>query len=133
MPTTTKSPTPKYLERAAVVIWLIVAAVVCVRAYVWPHRHSILPIYTTAAANWQAGQDTYALQPGLPDLYRYSPTAAVLLAPMSLLPDNLAGLLWRLLNLTVFFAGIIWWCQAVVSSSATISSGRWAVFGILLL
>jgi hypothetical protein len=123
----------KYLERVALGLWLVLATVVCLRAYTWPHRHSILPVYTTAAQNWLASNDMYALQPGLPDLYRYSPTAAILLVPLTLLPDNLASLLWRVLNLAVFFWGVAWWCRAVVPRGDAFSRRHWAAFGIMLL
>src|SRR5262249_27424042 len=133
MITTRRLLTPRYLVHVAAVVWLILTSVVCVRAFVWPYRHSTLLIYVTAAKNWMGHCDLYAEQPGLKDLYRYSPTVAVLMVPIPLLPDNLAGLLWRLLNLAGFFGGITWWCRSVLPRAGTITSRQWAMFSLLLL
>lgn len=48
--------------------------------------------------------DLYILHPDKQwDLYKYSPTFALLMAPMALLPDWLGLLLWNALNVFVFF------------------------------
>jgi hypothetical protein len=52
------------------------------------------------------------LRPGL-DQFRYSPAAAAFFAPWSLLPDGPGGVLWRLLNIGVFLAGLSTFCRIV--------------------
>jgi hypothetical protein len=120
-------------DRLALTVWVVVMGVICVRAFGWPYVHSLYPIYSTAARNWQAGEDVYAKQKDLADLYRYSPTAAVLFNPLSQLPDNLGGLLWRLLNVGVYFWGVAWWCKAVVPGGSSFSRQQWALLWLLML
>lgn len=46
------------------------------------------------------------------DLYKYSPTFALLMAPLAMLPDGLGLSFWNLLNsLVLFFA--LWKCKAI--------------------
>lgn len=52
-------------------------------------------------------QDLYILYPAEHwDLYKYSPTFALLFAPLAFLPDLPGLLLWNLLNAMVFFFGL---------------------------
>jgi len=53
------------------------------------------------------GKDLYAIYPNEQwDLYKYSPTFALLMAPLSVLPDMAGLICWNLLNAMVLFAGI---------------------------
>jgi hypothetical protein len=102
------------LDLYVVGLWLLTTAIICGRSFEYPYVHSLYPIYSRAGQNWQAGGDVYAQQEGLHDLFRYSPSAAVLLTPLSHLPDHVGGVFWRLLNLAAFFWGVSWWSRAVL-------------------
>lgn len=53
------------------------------------------------------GKDLYTIYPAEQwDLYKYSPTFALLMAPLSLLPDVAGLICWNLLNALVLFAAI---------------------------
>jgi hypothetical protein len=118
----------------AVVAWGVVLAFVCVRSVFWPRVHSLFPTYATAGADWIAGNDLYYRDRPADlhiDQYRYSPLVAVLLAPFSLLPEQLGGVLWRLLNTGVFLGGWIWWLRA--AAPLAIDRRRGAIMLLLAL
>jgi hypothetical protein len=91
-------------------IWLAAFLVIGARVLVAQHSHSVYPIYAAAARNWLAGGDLYNPAEG----YRYSPTAALLLMPLSALQDALGDVVWRLLSGLVYLAALAWWCRAVL-------------------
>jgi hypothetical protein len=104
-------------EKGALAAWLLVLGVVCVRAVVWPHTHSLYPIFADAARHWCAGESLYrhaAPAAGGLDVYRYSPLVAGLLTPLTVLPDPAASALWRLLNAAGLLAGLAWFCRAAL-------------------
>ena len=100
---------------AAILAWGLVVAFVCVRSVFWPRVHSLYPTYAAAGADWLAGKDLYYRDRPAElhlDQYRYSPLVAALLAPFSLLPEQVGGVLWRLLNVGLFLGGWICWLRA---------------------
>jgi hypothetical protein len=121
------------LERVVAGAWIVVVAVICIRCYLRPQVHSLLPIYLTAAHNWQTGNDMYAAQPGLPDRYRYSPTAAVLLHPLTQMPDGVGEVVWRLFNVAVFLGAMVWWGRAVLPAGSPLTSQQWSLLFLLAL
>jgi hypothetical protein len=100
----------------AVVAWSGVLLACCLRTWLAPRANSVYPIFATAARAWQAGADLYR---PTGDPYRYSPLAAALLVPFSLLPGPLGGVLWRLLNAGVLLAALFWWARAVLPGPLT--------------
>jgi hypothetical protein len=101
--------------RLAVTVWVVLVAAVGARVLLAssPRSHSVYPIYSHAGLAWRAGDDLYAPVPDL-DQFRYAPPVAAAFAPWSLLPDRFAGLLWRLLGVAAFLAGLGWWRRAVL-------------------
>ena len=64
-------------------------------------------IYRSAFINLEAGSNLYGQHPGAHwDLYKYSPTFALLMAPFAVLPFATSLLLWNLLNGLMLFAAI---------------------------
>jgi hypothetical protein len=119
------------LTRLAVLAWGLVLIGVCVYAAGWPHNHNVYLIFAEAGRHWRGGEPLYgAVQPGL-DVFRYSPLAASLFAPLSLLPVSAAGVLWRLLNAAIYIAGLAWWLREVVPGRLTRTG--WATLFLLLL
>ena len=105
-------------QQLAAAAWGVVLVVVSVRAVVSPDRHTVYPIFSTAARNWLAGGDLYVPQPGLDD-YRYSPMATALMSPLGWLPDRLGGVLWRLFNAGVLLGALLGWTRNVLPRSLT--------------
>ena len=92
----------------AIILWVICAAIVSVRAYLKPYNHSVYHIYSHAVSNWCNGISTYQLEPseGIPrDVYRYCPPATILFLPFYYLGDALGGVVWRLIGLAFFLYG----------------------------
>ena len=96
----------------AIILWLICAVVVSVRAYLKPYNHSVYHIYSHAVFNWFNGISTYQLEPSegfLRDVYRYCPPATILFVPFYYLGDSLGGVVWRLFGLASFLYGFYRW------------------------
>ena len=91
--------------RLAVCFWLTIAAAVSVRTLFEPERHTIFPILSNAAAHWWGAQPLYADYKPL-DYYRYSPSFAVAVTPLSWLGDRAGGVAWSFLSLAVYAAGL---------------------------
>ena len=67
-------------------------------------------MFAKASHEWIAGRDIYT-NPIPSDPYRYSPLIAALLAPLSVLPDTLAAILWRLIGTGAYLLALYWWTQ----------------------
>jgi hypothetical protein len=96
-------------------VWTVFLLVVLARAYWKPNVHSVYPIFANAARQWQQGVDIYdlALSPQHLDKFRYPPPAVLAFLPFAALPDAIGGVLWRLVNIAVFFAGLASFLQSV--------------------
>ena len=102
----------------AIILWVICAAIVSVRAYLKPYNHSVYHIYSHAVSNWCNGISTYQLEPseGIPrDVYRYCPPATILIMPFYYLGDSLGGVVWRLIGLAFFLYGFYRWFRSVAN------------------
>lgn len=70
---------------------------------VWNREHTTFSIFRQSFAHLARHQNLYAAYPaeqgaGAVDLFKYSPSAAVLFAPLTLMPFPVALLLWTALN-----------------------------------
>ncbi len=104
--------------RLAVILWLICAAIVSVRAYLKPYSHSVYPIYSHAVSNWLNGVSTYQFEPsagGPSDVYRYCPPATIMLMPFYYLGDALGGVVWRLFGLSIYLYGFYRWIRSAAN------------------
>ena len=102
-----------FWQRLAVAVWSAAFAGVVAHLLWSPTYNGVYPVYALAARNWLAGKNLYEVHPGL-DSYRYSPLVACLLVPFSMLPDCLAGIVWRLINLAAYLMALNWWTRAVL-------------------
>jgi hypothetical protein len=93
-----------HLMRLAIGLWIALAVAVCVKSWVQQGGHSVYPVYAWGSRHWWADQPLHALyrEMGL-DIYRYSPTFAIVFTPFALLPDWLGASLWGILNVAVTF------------------------------
>src|SRR5438093_2972636 len=95
MKNSTRPPRPRRLVLA---LYLASAALVTVQQAILGHSNN-LSIFRSASLNLFAGRDLYAAHPEQHfDFYKYSPTFALLFAPLAYLPFALAFLCWALLN-----------------------------------
>src|SRR5256885_14788333 len=79
-------------------LYIASAALVTVRQAILRHSNNV-SIFRSASFNLFAGRDLYAAHPEQHfDFYKYSPTFAVLFAPLAYLPFALTFLCWTLLN-----------------------------------
>jgi len=92
--------------RLAIALWIVLAAAVCVKSIVRTGEHSVYNIYAWGSRHWWADQPLHAKYPELADIYRYSPTFAVVFTPFSLLPDWLGASLWGVLNIAVTLSAL---------------------------
>ncbi|MDB5311796.1 MAG: hypothetical protein JWO38_5998 [Gemmataceae bacterium] len=88
-----------------VLVWCGLALAVGVKAVISPNRHSVWPVFATASDHWRTGQSLYAYYPGL-DMYRYSPTFAVAVAPLAALPVRLGGCVWGVGSVLLLYAAL---------------------------
>ncbi len=108
------------LTTAAAVMWGGLLLGIAIHAYYYPDSHTVYNIYGPASRHWWAGEDLYApvvkgwWEAGhwvtTTDYYRYSPSFAVIITPVAVLPDSLGNALWKVLNAVVFALGL--WCAA---------------------
>jgi hypothetical protein len=87
--------------RMAIVLWIALAVAVCVKSIVQKGEHSVYVQYAWSSRHWWADQPLHAKYFETVDIFRYSPTFAILLTPFSLLPDWLGSSLWAVLNIAV--------------------------------
>jgi hypothetical protein len=90
----------------AVTLWAIALFVISVRVALRPNTGTVYNLFADAGRNWVQGKNLY-LKSGFG--YRYAPSVAVAFAPLTIVPDWVGGILWRLINAAVFVAGI-WSC-----------------------
>src|SRR2546425_5314071 len=84
-------------------LYVASAALVTVQQAILGHSNN-LSIFRSASRTLFAGRDLYAAHPEQPlDFYKYSPTFALLFAPLAYLPFALAFLCWSLLNALVLW------------------------------
>jgi hypothetical protein len=85
-------------RRFVLALYVASAALVTVQQAILGHSNN-LSIFRSASLNLFAGRDLYAAHPEQHfDFYKYSPTFALLFAPLAYLPFALAFLCWSLLN-----------------------------------
>ena len=90
------------LSRALAAAWIL--AVVIATAQTTADNTNTFEIFRTATHNLVAGHDLYGRNPTHHDFYDYSPSFALLFAPLAILPMWLGALLWNALN-----AGTLYW------------------------
>jgi hypothetical protein len=88
--------------RVLLAIWIVAIVVVSLQA--GAHHNNNFVIFRTAWENLTAGRDLYARSDRHFDYFMYSPTFAVLFAPMAVVPFTAGVLLWNALN-----GGALYW------------------------
>jgi hypothetical protein len=84
-----------WLRRALTwIIWALVFLVIFGDVVRRPFKHTTMPVYRLATAQWWAGQDPYSTLRNH-DAFLYFPQAAFLFTPFTWGPPLLGDLLWR--------------------------------------
>jgi hypothetical protein len=104
-------------DKVAWAVWLAALAAVVGRV-LWTTDawQSVYPVYHLAGQNWRAGNSLYVLPEDTAGKhwYRYSPAVAALMAPLSLFPERVGSVLWRLLIVAVYLGGCAWWIRRIM-------------------
>ena len=85
--------------------WILFSIVVTIKTFVSPHKHTVYTIFDLASINWWRGLSIY-VSDGLATGYRYTPTFAVALTPMAMLPRAIGGALWTLANVWMLYGAL---------------------------
>jgi len=86
-------------------LWLIFSVAVTIKTFVSPHKHTVYTIFDLASINWWRGLSIYVSE-GVATGYRYTPTFAVALTPMAMLPRAIGGALWTLANVWMLYVAL---------------------------
>ena len=98
-------------RRAILTLYVLAAAVVVLQRGIVGAPHNVFRIFRRSFWHLVAGQNLYAAYPaeqgGAPaDLFKYSPTAALLFAPIAVPPYGLALFGWSLLGALLLFRAL---------------------------
>ena len=96
----------RWIDWLVALLWLG-AIVITALQHGGTHQHNNFLIFRAASRHLIAGKDLYTLYPAEhADLYKYSPTFALLFAPFAYLPLLPAMLLWNALNAGALFIAL---------------------------
>jgi hypothetical protein len=102
------SPAGKWLK-IAYILWIIFAIAVCgvivAKAFMHPQEHlghTVYPILAEGSVRWWSDLPLHGYIKKFDDIYRYSPTFAILFSPFASLPEWLGACLWGLLSIGAF-------------------------------
>ncbi|MBL8824729.1 MAG: DUF2029 domain-containing protein [Planctomycetia bacterium] len=83
-------------------LWLILVIVVSVRATLSPTKGTVYPTFALAGHTFAKGEPVYG---NYEAHFRYSPVWAAFFSVFNLIPDQIASIVWRLLNLVILTWG----------------------------
>ena len=92
----------------SMLLWFAVVVIIDFRFLIGSPKQTVYPTFARAGADWRAARDLYQHTEAL---FRYSPLVAAFFVPFSQLPNWLGEVLWRLLNVGVYLAAMLWWAQ----------------------
>jgi hypothetical protein len=101
--------------RVALVVWVLLAEALWIRAAVQPRNRYLYPVWAQAGERWVEGINVYFGPKGTTEGwegFRYTPAVAVLFAPFHYLPESLGAAIWSLLNVSLFLGACLWWTRA---------------------
>jgi len=88
-------------------LWVAAMAVILIHVWLKPNSNTLYKVFRAGGERWLHAENLYPKV----DEYIYSPFAAALFAPMALLPDRVAGILWRLLSLAAYAGALAAWLR----------------------
>lgn len=125
-----------YLFRLALWLWFALAVAVCVKYFLTEGDHSVYPVYAWGSRHWWADQPLHAYYPDLNiDIYRYSPTFAVIFTPFAILPIWLGASLWCIVNIATTLYALHLMAREILPGSCTPRQEAWflglTMFGMM--
>ena len=108
--------------------WALALGVISIRIWIKPNSHSVFTSFREAGAHWTQASDLY----GHGSKFLYSPLAAAIFAPFSLLPENVAGIIWRLIGGIALFLATLTAAQTVWPAPA-VRKWWWSLLALLPL
>jgi alpha-1,2-mannosyltransferase len=88
-------------------LWIALAVAVSIKAMVQGADHSVYPVFAWGSRHWWADLPLHAFYPALQiDIYRYSPTFAIMFTPFAILPDWLGASLWGILSVVTMVCSL---------------------------
>jgi hypothetical protein len=124
---------PNSWPRLALVVWMLLAGALWIRAAVAPRNRYLYPVWAQAGERWTEGINVYFGPKGTTEGwegFRYTPTVAVLFAPFHYLPERLGAAVWSMLNVGLFLGACFWWTRSGLPQRLT---GRQAGMLFLLM
>ena len=100
-------------------------AVILVHVWLKPNSNTLYKVFRNGGARWLASENLYPKV----DEYIYSPFAAAFFATLPLLPDRVAGVLWRVMSLAAYAGAFAAW----LGNARAVPEERAALAWILLL
>lgn len=103
------------IDTLAAIVWGIFLVVTTIQVVVSPREHSVYPILANAGESWSRREALYGDKRATHhiEFYRYSPSIAAILAPLSRLSLRTGGLIWRLGSAWIFLVGLAWWFRCL--------------------
>jgi hypothetical protein len=121
-------------------LWILVCAACCTRAYCFPTQHTVYHNYASAGRAWRTGTDAYEIErdstgAAIPRMsaYRYAPPVSVLFVPFSMLSDAAGSALWRLVSYACFFGAFAVYVRLVLPGASQLQGKSVAGLWLLLL
>lgn len=104
-------------------LWAVALVVICVHVWLKPNSNTLYKVFRAGGARWLATQNLYPRV----DEYIYSPFAAAFFAPFALLPDRIAGILWRVLSLGAYAGAFAAWVRQARSTPGERAALAWVL------
>jgi hypothetical protein len=104
------------LEIAAIALWGLLLLGVAIHVFLQPEKGTLYPTFKAGGVRWLAGKNLYPKV----DEYIYSPFAAAFFAPLALLPDGIAGILWRVISFAAFGGAFAMWLSHPMPKDARV-------------
>lgn len=123
-----QGPRARLAMRVALGVWVVAMGVILIHVWLKPNSNTLYKVFRAGGARWLASENLYPKV----DEYIYSPFAAAFFAPLALLPDRVAGGIWRLMSLGAYAGAFALWLKKGRAASAE-GVERAAVVWMLLL
>lgn len=125
--------------KTAYILWILFALLVCTRIVGQRNqlpqqhlRHTVYPVLAAGSIRWWSDLPLHGYIPEFDDIYRYSPTFAILFSPLAYLPERLGACLWELLSIGAFVGAMRVLARELLPESWTIDQ-QGVFLGLTLL
>ncbi|MFO0846296.1 MAG: glycosyltransferase 87 family protein [Gemmataceae bacterium] len=110
--------------KLAVAVWAALVVGVCLRPLLQPGRSDFGLLWHDTGRAWLLDMSPYRTGNEF-ESFRYSPLIAGLCVPLGLLPEQAAGVLWRLISAAVLLGGLREWLRWAVPAAFDADQTGW--------